>query len=69
MGSGFSPNSTSLKLNHFRELAKYATMMNNKSRELNLNQDVTESVDCPFHYTEGRKVFPHPRQLVGWWPT
>src|SRR5579885_3233034 len=43
-------------------------MMNNKLHEcryLSLYQDVTQSVDCPFHYTEGCKAFPLPRWASG----
>jgi len=38
------------------ESEKYATMINDKSRERRyylLHQHVTQSVNCPFHYTEG----------------
>ncbi len=57
MGLRFiSPISTNTIATDFGVSGKYATMVNNKSRECRYHyfmRHVTECVDCPFHYTEG----------------
>ena len=55
-----SPISTNPRATNFRDSGKYANMGNSKAQRMpesfnNLN--VTESVNCPFHYTEGYKSF------------
>ena len=56
----FSPISTNFWATDFVVSAKYANMGTSKHNELcqhlyDLN--VTESVNCPFHYTEGYQSF------------
>jgi hypothetical protein len=56
VGIIFPPNSTNFMVTNMGESEKYATMINDKSRKRRyhlLHQHVTQSVNCPFHYTEG----------------
>jgi len=53
-----SPISTNLRATDFRVSVKYANMSNSKPQRMPesfSNHNVTESVNCPFHYTEGYK--------------
>ena len=56
----FSPISTNSRAGDFEDSGKYANMSNNeaqKCRNYFIDLDVTESVNCPFHYTEGFTIF------------
>ena len=56
--TGISPISTNFRASNFRDSGKYATMGNSKTQRMPEsfnNHNVTESVNCPFHYTEGYK--------------
>jgi hypothetical protein len=53
-----SPNSTNFRVTDFRDSGKYANMINSKTQRMPesfTDHNVTESVNCPFHYTEGYK--------------
>jgi hypothetical protein len=55
-----SPISTNSSVTRFRDPGKYANMILNKAHRMPESYTdlyVTESVDCPFHYTEGCKSF------------
>ncbi len=55
-----SPISTNIWATNFRVSGKYANMGNSKTQRMPesfTNHNVTESINCPFHYTEGYKSF------------